>query len=77
SAPDNLNEMLEVAKKLSEDFDYIRVDLYSVQGKVYFGELTQTHGNGTEDFKPSFVDREWGDYWILDKGNEELYKISN
>ena len=75
SPPENLNEMIQIAKKLSDDFDYIRVDLYSVNGKIYFGELTQTHGNGTEDFKPSSVDREWGDYWELQKENEKLYQL--
>ncbi|MCE7566299.1 hypothetical protein LZS85_09280 [Aliivibrio fischeri] len=74
--PANLSEMIEVAKTLAEDFDYIRVDLYSVNGKIYFGELTQTHGNGTEDFNPSCIDREWGDYWELEKDNEELYQLN-
>lgn len=44
--PDNLNELFEVASKLSEDFKYVRVDLYSVGGKTYFGELTFTSGGG-------------------------------
>lgn len=38
--PEHLQEMLELAEKLSEDFDFVRVDLYDFQGKVYFGELT-------------------------------------
>ncbi|WP_053975597.1 ATP-grasp fold amidoligase family protein [Mangrovimonas xylaniphaga] len=38
--PDNLEEMIEVAEKLSEEFVFIRVDLYSVKNKIYFGELT-------------------------------------
>lgn len=38
--PEHLSEMVEVAKKLSSDFDFVRVDLYDFQGKVYFGELT-------------------------------------
>ncbi|MBY7733397.1 hypothetical protein JHW46_23960 [Vibrio splendidus] len=74
SPPQNLGQMVEIAKKLSEDFDYVRVDLYNINGKIYFGELTQTHGNGTEDFKPTSVDREWGDYWKLDKENKNLYQ---
>ncbi len=74
SPPKNLNKMIEIAKILSEDFDYIRVDLYNINGKIYFGELTQTHGNGTENFEPSNVDREWGSYWILDKNNKDLYQ---
>ena len=38
--PENLSEMVEAAKLLSSDFEFVRVDLYDFQGKVYFGELT-------------------------------------
>lgn len=38
--PACLDEMLEISKKLSSDFDFVRVDLYEVAGKVYFSELT-------------------------------------
>ena len=38
--PQNLEYMVSVARKLSEDFDYVRVDLYENDGRVYFGELT-------------------------------------
>ncbi len=50
--PKNLEEMIDVAKKLSKDFTYVRVDLYSVKGKIYFGELTFTPANGTDPFYP-------------------------
>ena len=47
--------MLRVAGKLSEDNPEMRVDLYEVDGKVYFGELTMTAACGlmnhfTNDF---------------------------
>ncbi len=38
--PQNLNKMLEIAKKLSADFPFVRVDLYEVNRRIYFGELT-------------------------------------
>lgn len=38
--------MIEIAKKLSADFKFVRVDLYDIDGKVYFGELTFTLTNG-------------------------------
>ena len=38
--PQCFDEMIEIAKKLSEDFEFVRVDLYEINGKVYFGELT-------------------------------------
>lgn len=38
--PKHLNEMIEIAKILSADFDFVRVDLYEYKDSVYFGELT-------------------------------------
>jgi len=38
--PENFDEMVETARKLAKDFIFIRVDLYSIQGEIYFGELT-------------------------------------
>ena len=38
--PDSLNKMIECARILSKDFDFVRVDLYDYKGKVYFSELT-------------------------------------
>lgn len=34
--PENLDEMIDIAKKLSEEFEDVRVDLYSVGKKIYF-----------------------------------------
>lgn len=44
--PEKLDEMLEIARKLSEGFPFIRVDLYSTEDEVYFGELTFYHYAG-------------------------------
>lgn len=41
-----LKEMIEIAQKLSADFEFVRVDLYEYKGKVYFGELTFTPWGG-------------------------------
>ena len=38
--PENLDEMIRIAKILSKDFKFVRVDLYELERKVYFGELT-------------------------------------
>ena len=61
--PKNYNEMIKVAKKLAEDFDYVRVDLYNVDGYIYFGELTFCHGGSYETITPFEKDVEWGTYW--------------
>jgi hypothetical protein len=38
--PDNFEEMIQIAQKLSEGFIFLRVDLYSIGNKIIFGELT-------------------------------------
>lgn len=43
--PQKLDEMIDIARKLSEDFKFVRVDLYELNGKVYFGELTFSPGS--------------------------------
>ena len=48
--PQNFEEMIQVAEKLSQGFPELRVDLYNVKGKVYFGELTFTSQGGFMDF---------------------------
>lgn len=50
--PDQLPELLEICRKLSRGFSYVRVDLYCVDGRIYFGELTFTPGNGMVHFDP-------------------------
>lgn len=40
--PEGFEEMADIARKLSADFKFVRVDLYELHGKVYFGELTFT-----------------------------------
>lgn len=44
--PDNLEEMLEIASKLSVGLPQVRVDLYNINGKIYFGELTLSSNFG-------------------------------
>lgn len=38
--PQYFNNMLKIARTLSHNFSFVRVDLYEVKGKIYFGELT-------------------------------------
>lgn len=49
SKPKTLGTMLDIAQKLSANFPIVRVDLYEVDGKVYFGELTFTPLGGFLD----------------------------
>lgn len=59
--PSLLAEMITVAEVLSEDFDFVRVDLYEAKGHVLFGELTFTPASGVfPNFTDEFVER-WGE----------------
>ncbi|MGF6301435.1 hypothetical protein OKW43_003416 [Paraburkholderia sp. WC7.3g] len=58
--PDNLDAIVDAGIKLSADFDYVRVDLYSPNNQIYFGELTFTPGAGVLPFMPDRIDYEWG-----------------
>lgn len=44
--PDNIDEMIAIARKLSNGFQHIRVDMYNVDGKIYVGELTFFSNSG-------------------------------
>jgi hypothetical protein len=50
--PQSLDLMLSLAQELSQSIPYVRVDLYSIEKKIYFGELTFHHGSGYEKFDP-------------------------
>ncbi len=63
--PTNLQEMIQLAGKLSEDFPFVRVDLYDVDEKVYFGELTFCPGKACERFRPTSWDYTLGEYLNL------------
>lgn len=52
----NLDEMLEISRKLAAPFTFVRVDFYIVKGKIYFGELTFTDGAGGEPIRPLSFD---------------------
>lgn len=54
--PEKLKEMLEIAKTLSKDFPAVRVDLYCIQNKIYFGELTFYPWSGYVKFEPDEFD---------------------
>lgn len=44
--PLNFKEMVNIARSLSKGFPAVRVDLYNINGKIYFGEMTFTGAAG-------------------------------
>lgn len=67
--PKMYDEMMNVAKILSKPFPEVRVDLYCVEDKIYFGELTFFDGSGYMSFEPDQFDIEMGKKFILPNKN--------
>ena len=52
-APQNLSRLIEAAERIAAGFDFLRVDLYSINERIVFGEVTVTPGAGYERFGPN------------------------
>lgn len=63
--PRTLDEMIEVAEKLGTETDFVRVDLYEVEGRVVFGELTNFPAGGNSPFEPESFNAEFGRRWTV------------
>ncbi len=63
SKPENYDKMIEIAKKLSQKIPFARIDLYEVNGLIYFSEITLYPGAGYEPFDPEEWDYTFGS-WI-------------
>ncbi|WP_196782913.1 ATP-grasp fold amidoligase family protein [Malaciobacter mytili] len=65
--PKLLEKMIEISEILSKDFIFVRVDLYTLQDKIYFGELTFHPAGGFGWFNPPEFDFILGEKLILKK----------
>jgi len=65
--PSKLEDMLVFAKTLSKGIPCVRVDFYSINDKIYFGELTFTPAAGLGKFEPKEFDFEMGSWIELPK----------
>jgi len=60
--PVNFEEMIKISEVLSAKFPFVRVDLYNIEGKIYFSEMTFTPAKGTlilDDDKCDFEMGKW------------------
>ncbi len=71
--PKNYDKMLEIAQVLSQDIPFVRVDLYNVNGKIYFGEMTFFPNGGFGTFTPKEWNLKLGD--MLDISMDSNKKI--
>lgn len=61
--PLNYETMLDIVESLAEGFDFIRVDLYNLNGIIIFGELTRYPGGVTVKVLPEIQDYLLGEKW--------------
>ena len=59
--PEGMERMFEIASILSKGQPFVRVDLYNVDGKIYFGELTFYPDGGVDPNILPSTDQRWGD----------------
>ncbi len=65
--PSKIDRMIYLSEKLSKHFDFVRVDLYIIEDRIYFGELTHYPESGLGRFSPDSFDFELGKYWKLER----------
>ncbi|MCA1010727.1 ATP-grasp fold amidoligase family protein [Halobacillus halophilus] len=65
--PKNYKNMCKIAEALSSDFPHVRVDLYNINGKIYFGELTFYDTSGYQIFEPDEFDYILGNLFSINK----------
>lgn len=59
--PEHLDKMIEISRKLSKNIPFVRIDLFEVNGKVYFSEFTLCPASGLMPFVPNEYDKIVGD----------------
>ena len=64
---ENYEKMIRIAEQLSENLVHMRVDLYNIDGQIYFGELTFFDQGGFDTDITLETDLKWGELMDLDK----------
>lgn len=63
--PPELEKMLELSEKLSKAYPFLRTDFYTINGRVYFGEITFFSTGGFGQFVPESFDQELADWAVI------------
>lgn len=63
--PKEWEKMIYLAKVLSAEFPFARIDFYNIKGKIYFGEFTFYPGAGCNPIRPFKGEMEFGDKIVL------------
>ena len=65
--PSHIEQMIEFAEKLSQEFPFVRVDFFDTADKLYLAELTFYPGGGLTPYYPESFDQQMGDMLHLPK----------
>ncbi len=63
--PSGFDTMRDLAERAAAGFDFMRVDLYNIDGHIYFGELTCYPASGRGHFTPTDFDFQLGSKWRI------------
>jgi len=77
--PTNLKEMVQLSEILAKNLPFVRIDLYSVNGKTIFGEMTFYPADARSKFYPDEYNKIIGDYFKLpklEKGQKVITEIN-
>lgn len=69
--PQKLNSMIEICTKLAANIPFVRIDLYNINNRIYFGEITFFPASGMGVFTPNEWDAILGSYISIDSQNME------
>ena len=72
--PDNYDELKRIAEDIAKPFPEARIDLYDVDGRIYFGEITFYDGSGYMTFTPDEYDAILGDMFTFNTNDKQWQK---
>ncbi len=75
SEPGNFGKMIKISEKLASGLDFLRVDLYDVDGRIFFGEFTLYPASGFYRYDPVDFEMELGKIWRLNRKNARALRI--
>ena len=72
--PENIQEMIQIAERLSKPFPHVRVDFYNIDGRIVFGEMTFFSDSGFVNINSKEFDREIGSWIHLEDYEQDMVK---
>lgn len=63
--PTNFDKMEDIVRILANGFSHVRVDLFNINGKIFFGEMSFTDESGLRRFAPESANEKLGELWRL------------